>query len=212
MNENERRKRLKQKLAYHFKAERKAMLTGTAEDRLSDAHNILWADRWASKRQRAWKPEAEVARLENITRALNRIVSDLSELPEYLRFVFSFDSARIDAAPKGIMPALIEIKKAAQPGIESAKKEAARGRATHASHTKTDLIRACAVLIECRAAWGRKMTPDDEAGEPVPLTLDAKNPGPFHRYVAKVFETLGIETTVRNAVDVNDNLRKTSLT
>jgi len=106
MNENERRKRLKQKLAYHFKAERKAMLTGTAEDRLSDAHNILWADRWASKRQRAWKPEAEVARLENITRALNRIVSDLSELPEYLRFVFSFDSARIDAAPKGIMPAL----------------------------------------------------------------------------------------------------------
>ena len=168
---------------------------GEAAPLLADeaAAEIVLAYRWALRRQLAWKPSEEVARLQKIGHSLGLLIGDIADLPEPLRIALSLDSARTGAAPRGIITALTEIREAAKPGLLSAKKEAQRGIAIDARHTSTDSARAGAVLAVCRRVWRRR------TGAMAPSTINVKRFGPFHRYVAAVFEALRIKTSVRTA-------------
>jgi hypothetical protein len=193
--------KLQRKLASVIKkhCKKRGANEGTNEDYLGDAAYIIHTDRWSVKRQRAWKLEDETARIKKIELALDDAISNIRELPEYLRLVLTFGAER-QAAPEGILAALEAIRV----GIKSAKVEAASGAALNVHAIgRTGRVRAGAVLWECRVVWKR------QTGSRAPRTSNAAFHGPFGEFSQEVFDTLNIGFSVRRALDlVNEQRRK----
>lgn len=181
---------LREEIAALIKAKCKGR-TYTTEDCLADAAYIIHADRWSVKRQRAWKPKDETARIKKIRLALDDIIENIRKLPEYLRLCLLFDSEPREAAPKGILAAL----ESARAGIEKAKAEAVggTGRNIHAIG-RTGRVRAGAVLWECRIVWERR------TGVPARRTSHQTRRGPFAMFVEAVFGALRIGYSARQAL------------
>ena len=161
----------------------------TTEDYRADAREIFNANRLFVQRQRAWRPEDEIARIEKIERGLNQAINELHSLPEPLRLVLVLDTKPTNATPQEILAALEEIRSAAAPGIKSAKEEAERGVVS-----KSD-PRARSVLRACRDVWKHRDR------RRVPRTAHQSASGPFPSFVADVFDVLNINISVRSALD-----------
>ena len=170
----------------------------TKQDYLGDAAYIIHADRWSVRRQRAWKPESEIASLDKIERALDGMTDSIRELPEPLRLVLLFGSEQ-QAVPKGTFAALEAIRS----GIEAARAEAENGTGRNIlAIGRTGRVRAGAVLWECRIVWKR------QTGSRAPRTSNASYRGPFGEFTQEIFDTLGIGFSVRRALDLENKRRR----
>ncbi len=150
------------------------------------------------KRQRAWKPDEELARIDRIETRLDQIIEEINNLPEILRLVLHFDAER-QAAPNGPLAALEAIRT----GVLSARARAVDGASSNIHSTgRTAQVRACAVLRVCRDVWKRR------TGDKPPHTLNHKTASPFGSFVMAVFDRLSIGFSARRAADLLNEQRR----
>ncbi|MCH8858447.1 MAG: hypothetical protein IID54_02585 [Proteobacteria bacterium] len=138
------------------------------------------------KRNLAWKPEEEIAKLEKIADCIRTAINESEQLEGTIVAALVGNSSPIADKPEGVISTLRQVEHAMESGIKAAKEAARLGKARRGSGPQPSYD-AVSVLEACREIWGRR------GGKGSTKSAHADNPGPFAKFVEEVFEELNIK-------------------